>query len=51
MIIHFVRKFLSTFLFLQLKRDWYHNKMATVMKKRKVLSVKGKVKVIQQKEN
>jgi hypothetical protein len=38
------------FLPLQFKRDWYHNSMATVMNKRKILSFEGKVKVIQQKE-
>jgi len=51
MIIHFVHRLPSTFLLLQLKCNWYPNNMATVMNKRKVLSVKGEVKMRRQKEN
>ena len=50
-VILFVRKVASTFLFLQLTGDRSSDNMATVMNKRKVLSIKGKVKVIQQTKN
>ena len=47
-VILFVRKVASTFLFLQLTGDRSSDNMATVMNKRKVLSVEEKVKVTRQ---
>jgi hypothetical protein len=36
---------------LQLRGDKYHDNVAIVTNKRKILSVEGEVKVIQQREN
>jgi hypothetical protein len=36
---------------LQLRGDWYHDNNTIVTNKRKALSIEGKVKVIEQREN
>jgi len=44
-------KLLCNFLLLQLKEDWYHENITIVTNKRNLLSIEGKVKVIEQREN